>query len=92
MKHIALILPYDYSLFTVATILDVLSAANRMQIDKKKEVPFKLTIFQTAEQIAKHGKTFHGCPVRSIRSNVEADIVLIPGFAATTDIKTTLEY
>lgn len=91
MKHIGLILPYNYSLFTVATILDVLSAANRMHIDKKKEAAFKITIFQSAEQIAKHGRSFHGYPVRSVRSNVETDIVLIPGLAATTDIKSTLQ-
>lgn len=90
MKHIGLLLPYNYSLFTVATILDVLSAANRMCTDRKKEPAFKITIFQLPEQIAVHGRTFHGYPVRSVRSNMETDIVLIPGFT-TTDIGYTLQ-
>jgi transcriptional regulator GlxA family with amidase domain len=90
MKEIGLVLPYDYSLFSVATILDVLATANRMSVEKKKETPFRITIFQSTEQIEQHGRSFHGYPVRSIRSGREMDIVLIPAFT-TQCIKDTLE-
>lgn len=90
MKQIGLVLPYDYSLFSVATILDVLATANRMNVERKKEAPFKITIFQLPEQIEQYGRSFHGHPVRSVRSNLDMHIVLIPGFTSTY-IKDTLQ-
>jgi transcriptional regulator GlxA family with amidase domain len=90
MKNIVLVLPYDYKLFSVATILDVFETVNSIYAKQKKEVPFTLTIVQTAEQIIQNGRTFHGYPVRSLRSKTETDIVLLPAFT-TMNMKKTLE-
>ncbi|CAN5437998.1 helix-turn-helix domain-containing protein [soil metagenome] len=80
MKNIALLLPYDYKLFSVATILEVFETVNIILVEKKKETAFKITIIQSPEQIALYGRSFHGYQVKSLQSKLKADIVLIPAF------------
>ncbi|SHH52952.1 Transcriptional regulator GlxA family, contains an amidase domain and an AraC-type DNA-binding HTH domain [Chryseolinea serpens] len=81
MKRIGLLLPYDYQLFSVATILDVLGTANRICERQKKQVPFVVTVVQLPEQILQQGSDFHGHPVKSIHARTSYDIVLIPAFS-----------
>jgi transcriptional regulator GlxA family with amidase domain len=81
MKNIGLVLPYDYKLLTVAAALDVFETVNNLCAKSKKDIPFKIYILQSSEQIKKTGKTLHGYPVRSIRSNLRLDIILIPSLA-----------
>ena len=88
MKNIALLLPYDYKLFSVATILDVFETVNNIYAEKKKEVPFKITIIQSPEQINRNGRIFHGYPVKSVKSYLKADIILIPAFTTGNMYKT----
>jgi transcriptional regulator GlxA family with amidase domain len=83
MKNLGLIIPYDYKLLSVAAILDVFETVNRIYAENKHEKPFMVHIVQMPEQIKKDGCSFHGHPVKSIRSKFNADIVLIPSF--TTD-------
>jgi transcriptional regulator GlxA family with amidase domain len=80
VKTVVLILPYDYKLLIVASILDVFETANRIYEKEKREVPFRIHIAQAPDQIADTGKHFHGYTIRSIRSGLKADIVLIPSF------------
>lgn len=90
MKNITLLLPYDYKLFSVATILDVFETVNSILIEKKKEAAFKITVVQSPEQIALHGRSFHGYQVKSLQSKLKADIVLIPAFT-TVNMHETIE-
>lgn len=90
MKTIGLVLPYDYKLFSVASILDVFETANALYATAKKDLPFKISIVQLPEQLAASGKTFHGHPVKSVQSALKPDIILLPAFT-TTDFKRTIE-
>jgi transcriptional regulator GlxA family with amidase domain len=90
MKNIGLLLPYDYKLFSVATILDVFETVNSLYTEKKKKVPYIITIIQTPEQIARNGRSFHGYRVRSIRSALKPDLVLLPAFT-TNDLAKTID-
>lgn len=88
MKNIALLLPYDYKLFSVATILDVFETVNSIFFEKKKEPAFKITIIQSPEQITLYGRTFHGYHVKSFHSKLKADIILLPAFTTMSMDKT----
>lgn len=89
-KNLALLLPYDYKLFSVASILDVFETVNGIYAKKKMKAPFNITLIQSPEQIRGHGRSFHQYPVRSILSKQETDIVLIPAFT-TNDWAATIE-
>jgi transcriptional regulator GlxA family with amidase domain len=90
MKNIALVLPYDYKLFSVASILDVFETVNSIYARNKKEQPFAITIVQTTEQVVQNGRNFHGHLVRSLKSKMDIDIVLLPAFT-TSNMNKTLE-
>lgn len=80
MKKLGLIIPFDYKLLSVAAILDVFETVNRIYAENEKEEPFRIQLIQTPEQIEGNGASFQGYPVKSIKSNFSADIVLIPSF------------
>lgn len=80
MKVVALLLPFDYSLFSVGSILEVFNAVNQISQNNKKEVPFKIVVVQTPAQSLVHGSSFHGFPTKSIRSKLTCDIIIIPSF------------
>lgn len=88
MKNLSLIVPYDYKLLSIAAILDVFETVNRIHDENKREKPFGVQIIQTPEQIKKCGCTFHGYPVRSIKSKQKADVVLIPAFTTGNMMET----
>jgi transcriptional regulator GlxA family with amidase domain len=90
LKHIAVLLPHDYKLWSVASVLDVFESVNKLHRKSKREDVFRIQIVQTPEQISLHGRSFYGYPVKSINSQVKADIILIPSFT-TSDIGTTLK-
>ncbi|MEP7324224.1 MAG: AraC family transcriptional regulator, partial [Saprospiraceae bacterium] len=90
MKTIGLVLPYDFKLFSVASVLDVFETLNGLYLRKSKELPFKLLLVQSGQQILLTGKSFLGYPVFSIRSNLKLDIVIIPSFTST-DLNETIE-
>ncbi|HET6544960.1 MAG TPA: DJ-1/PfpI family protein, partial [Chryseolinea sp.] len=81
MKKVGLIVPHDHTLLSIGATFDVIETVNRIFVSANRESPFSLSIFQTPEQIQTHGKLFHGYPARSIRSNQQMDIVLIPSVA-----------
>lgn len=82
MKKIGLLLPHDYKLFSVAAILDVFETVNGIYTTKKKEPPFVITIIQCPDAIEQYGKSFYGYPVKSPRSALQADLVLLPAFSS----------
>ena len=90
MKSIALALPHDYQLFSVAAILDVFETTNNLAVKNKRELPFSITIIQTPAQLHKYGRSFYGYPARTINSNWKADLVLIPAFT-TNDIHQSIQ-
>lgn len=89
MKNTGVLLPYDYKLSGVASILDVFETVNTIYLNQKKEAPFKITIIQSPEQIRQYGKVFHNYPVKSVKSFFEADIILIPALSGNNLNKTT---
>ena len=88
MKHVQLLLPYDYKLFSVASVMDVFETVHSIYAHRKKEQPFRLTLVQSPAQVKKHGRTFHGHPVISTGSKLQADIILIPAFTSHDMIET----
>ena len=89
MKNLALILPFDYKLLSIAAILDVFETVNRIVAENYLELPVEISIVQSPEQIDKDCNSFHGYPIKSITSDFVADIVLIPSFT-TSSIKETI--
>lgn len=89
MKNLGLIVPSDYKLLSIAAILDVFETTNRVSAENNQEIPFRIHIVRTSEQIETDGSTFHGYPVLSVQSDLQTDIVLIPSFT-TTNMSDTL--
>ena len=81
MKKIGLIVPYNHTMLSIGAIVDVIETVNRILVNANKEEPFRITVFQTPQQIQHHGNLFHGYPVKSIRSKYQTDIVFIPALA-----------
>ncbi|WP_431244060.1 hypothetical protein ACQ9BO_06500 [Flavobacterium sp. P21] len=79
-KKTGLIVPHDYKLLSIATILEVFETANKLSKDAEK--PFDIMLFQSVEQITQE-KLF-GYDVHAIEaSNIDLELILIPAF--TTD-------
>ena len=91
MKHLGLIIPYDYKLLSIAAILDVFETVNRIYTEKRLDIPFQISIVQTPEQIKKSGRLFHSYPIESIDSDFKSDIVLIPSFTTDNMAETLLK-
>jgi len=89
MKNLGLIVPMDYKLLSIAAILDVFETTNRLSAENNQEMPFRINVIRTPEQVAAEGSMFHGYPVLSVQSDLQTDIVLIPSFT-TTNMSDTL--
>ena len=83
MKNIGVLLSYDYKLLSVASILDVFETVNSIYAANKKELPFRIQLYQTSEQIGKGGNLFQNYSVKSLKSREKMDLVLIPSFTST---------
>lgn len=90
MKNIGVLLPYDYKLMSVASILDVFETVNSLYSVNKKELPFRIQLFQTSEQINTEGNSFHNYLIKSLKSREKMDLVLIPSFT-TSNIYESIE-
>jgi transcriptional regulator GlxA family with amidase domain len=89
LKNIALLLPYDYKLMIVASILDVFETVNSIYTHRNKEVPFKVILVRTREQILREGCAFHNYKVRALSRRTNYDVVFIPSFT-TRDMASTM--
>lgn len=90
MKNVALLLPYDYKLMSVASILDVFETVNSIYTQRNKELPFKINLVRTKDQLSIEGPAFDRHKVRSIAGRSKYDIVLIPSFT-TCDMNATVQ-
>lgn len=90
MKELALLVPYDYKLLSIAAILDVFDTVNKIYAENKSALPFRINMIQIPEQITNDNGSVHGYPVKSIDSAFKADIVLIPSFT-TQNMKETIQ-
>lgn len=88
MKKLALILPFDYKLLSVAAILDVFDTVNKLYSENLQSKPFDISIIQNKKQIKQNGCSFHGYPVISVKSDYKANIVLIPSFTTNNMVET----
>lgn len=89
MKQLALLVPHDYKLLSIAAILDVFETVNRIYAEQHKELPFGINILQADEQLKKGTTSFHGYTVLSTEEEVTYDLVLIPAFS-TDNMRETL--
>ena len=89
MTNLGLIVPYDYKLLSIAAILDVFETVNRIYREENQEKTFVIHLFRTPDQIEKEGSLLYGYPVISIKSELKADVVLIPSFS-TDNMRETL--
>ncbi len=89
MKNLGLIVPFDYKLLSIAAILDVFETVNRIYAENNDELPFRIHLVRTPEQIEKDGPLFQGYPVKSTALRLRLDIVLIPSFT-TNNMTITL--
>jgi transcriptional regulator GlxA family with amidase domain len=88
MLHLGIILPKDYRLLSVAAILDVFEAVNRIYAERNAEPYYRITIFGMID--SGQEPDFHGYPMQSIHADTKPDLILIPSFS-TPDMKATLQ-
>jgi transcriptional regulator GlxA family with amidase domain len=80
MIHIGLIIIKEYRLLSIAAILDVFEAVNKIQKEKALPDQYRITLFsQPGEQLP--ANSFYGYEVNSILDDVKPDLVLIPSFS-----------
>ena len=79
-KKLALIIPHDYKLLSVAAILEVFETANKLT--SKTGKAFDIMLFQSAEQVTP--QLLSGYKTNAIEDcDIALDLILIPAF--TTD-------
>ncbi len=87
MISVGILLPHDYRLLSIAAILDVLEAANKIYKSGDKEIPFKIALCQLTESDSI--SSFHGYMVTKIEQENRFDLILIPSFS-TDDMTQTI--
>ncbi|MES2329525.1 MAG: helix-turn-helix domain-containing protein [Bacteroidota bacterium] len=87
MLQIGIILPEDYRLLSIAAILDVFEAVNRIYIERGEAPFYRIQIVSAA---AEPENSFHGYPLVSINTYVKPDMVLIPSFS-TPNMQQTIQ-
>lgn len=89
MKQLALLIPHDYKLLSIAAILDVFETVNRIYAEQQKRVPFGINILQAREQLKEGENLFHGYTIKPLDEELTYDLVLIPAFS-TDNMQETL--
>lgn len=87
MISVGILLPHDYRLLSIAAILDVLEAANKIYKSKDEAIPFDIVLCQITESDSI--SSFHGYPVAKIEQGNRFDLILIPSFS-TDDMNQTV--
>ncbi|MBS4063835.1 MAG: helix-turn-helix domain-containing protein [Chitinophagaceae bacterium] len=75
---ISIVLPGHYQLSSVAILLEVFESVNSIYKQQNGEEYFKIQLIQSIEQKADSESEFHGHPIKSTRSKVSSNLVLIP--------------
>ncbi|RFS15189.1 GlxA family transcriptional regulator [Emticicia sp. C21] len=89
MTCVGILLPHDYRLLSVAAILDVLEAANKIYKTDEETIPFNISLYQLVESDRAINTSFHGYPVAKIEEANRIDLILIPSFS-TDDMQQTI--
>ncbi|RYU94109.1 GlxA family transcriptional regulator [Emticicia agri] len=89
MISVGILLPHDYRLLSVAAILDVLEAANKIYKANGETAPFAIHLYQLAEPDRDTIGLFHGYQVATIPQENPIDLILIPSFS-TDDMGQTI--
>jgi transcriptional regulator GlxA family with amidase domain len=86
--EIGIIIPKDYRLLSVAAIIDVFEAVNRIYTEKGQAPYYDIRII-TADEDQQH--RFHGYPLTSIKDDNLSDLILIPSFSTSNMQQTILQ-
>lgn len=78
MITVSIVLPVQYQLSSVATLLEVFESANTIYRQRTGEVFFKMHLIKSIEQQSDYGSLFYGHIIKSTRSKVNSNLVLIP--------------
>lgn len=89
MISVGILLPQDYRLLSVAAILDVLEAANKIYKSTDKVIPFNIGLYQLDGADYDSMGSFHGYPVTHTDTDSKIDLILIPSFS-TDDMNQTI--
>ncbi|WP_316738896.1 GlxA family transcriptional regulator [Pedobacter aquatilis] len=79
MNKIAILLPEEYKLLSIAAILEVLETANKFQVDKASKKAFDITLITLDNSVDGFFKTYQS---ENISANSKYDLVLIPSFTS----------
>jgi len=80
MKQVGILLLPEYRLLSIAAILDVLEAVNKIQKENKVPDQYKVTLFSAAAEQSQ-ANSFHGYELVSIHSNLKPELIFIPSFS-----------
>jgi len=75
---LSVVLPKGYLLSSVATILEVFESVNDIYRHTLGEDYFKIHLVQGIDGQTNHGSEFHGRAVKTTRSKITSNLVLIP--------------
>ena len=77
MIQVGIIIVHEYRLLSIAAILDVFEAVNKIQKEKGLPGQYNITLFSLpgAEPV-----TFHGYETKSIMEEAKPELILIPSF------------
>ena len=89
MISVGILLPHNYRLLSIAAILDVLEAANKIYKTNGEALPFNISLYKLADSDCESLNSFHGYPVMGIEEESQVDLILIPSFS-TDDIRQTI--
>ena len=85
--QIGIIIPKDYRLLSVAAIIDVFEAVNRIYIERGEAPYYDIQIVTADEE---KESSFHSYPFVSIKDDRKHDLILIPSFS-TTNMQQTIQ-
>lgn len=78
MISISVVLPIHYQLSSVAILLEVFESVNSINRRQSGEELFKVQLIQSVEQQSKNNSNFSQHTIKSTRSKVTSNLVLIP--------------
>ena len=81
MKQVGIILLPEYRLLSIAAILDVLEAVNKIQKENKVPEQYKVTMFSAAAADQPPSNSFHGYKIVSIHTDLKPELIFIPSFS-----------
>lgn len=87
MKLVAILIPKHYKLLSIAAIVEVFDAVNRMHVEMGKEAPFGIQL--VAFHAEHESMEFYGYPVSTLEDAAAPQLVMIPSFS-TDNISETI--